>query len=281
MSMHFLANPPLRGEWLEGHPAYESKDGDLVRAHVALCREAFRAGGLLASSTETIAKICGVTEDRVISTWDVLMSGWVLQEDGRLKMEAIALAADEFQRANATALEAMRVQLTSLEAQGSLALLPADGASLPVVPGQLVGVKAGRRAAAKTGLPVGFGLTPDLARWLSVERGIVEPYHHQYLMDGFVAYAQSKTPLYADWTAAFKANVDMALRNCRELPQVPHTWNGGRAEQLEAQQTQPRRDVRPLFGVRPEGRHEAVRSSAESILARASAREQARSGAHG
>lgn len=281
--MHFLSNPPLRREWLDGHPAYESTEGDLVRAHVALCREAFKAGGFVASDPSVIASICRLREERVLAMWDLLMDGWVVQEDGRLKFAAIAVAAQDFQRANAQALQAVSEQISGLEAQASLEF---DGHVNPVVrqapiPATTVAAaqltKPGRRPAPKRGLPDDFGLTPELEKWLSEERGIGEPYHHKFLMDGFIFYAKAKQPLYADWEAAFKQNIDMALRTGRELPSIPATWKGERKAAPVAVQTSPRM----LFGAQPAARQEAVRQAAEGVFARASARDGQRWGQHG
>lgn len=261
-----IMNPPIRQEWLDGHPAYESGNAELVRAYLRLLKSAFRATvpGTINASSTAIAMASGLSDEDVVIHWECLTSGWILQEDGLLHHEGVAKLCAEVEDQYGEQLMDLRVRLVAAEVA---ALAIANGVSVK-------SKKPGRKAQPKRGLPENFGLTPDIVRWLSDERGVTHPYHQQFLMDGFINYAQSKAPVYADWDAAFKSNVDMTLRSCRQLPMPP---GEGAPEPHSAHASPPFGSrQRPSFGAPQVARQNALRSTAEDVFSRAEGRDASR-----
>ena len=264
--LSLISNPPVRQEWLDGHPAFESGNADLVRAYLRLLKAAFRATvpGAINASCATIATACGLTEEGVVLHWECLTSGWILKEDGCLHHEGVANLCSEIEDQYGEQLMDLRVRIAAAEVA---ALAVANGVSVKPK-------RPGRKAQGKRGLPADFGLTPELVAWLSKERGITHPFHHQFLMDGFVNYARSKAPIYADWDGAFKSNVDMTLRNCRQLPNPPVDARCGDAfSHPDGNAFLPR--GRPSFAPQVARQH-ALRATAEDVFVRAEGRDAAR-----
>lgn len=257
----FFTNPPIRHDWLEGHPAYESDSAALVRAYVRLLKSAFRSSvpGAINASSVHIAAACGLSEAEVLQHWEILTHGWELREDGYLHHDRVSRLCVDLNAQYGAQLSDLRAQIASAEIAAQALLV-----GIPVAQ-----VKPGRKPRAKRTMPEGFGLTPDLVEWLNKERGITHPYHHKFLMEGFIAYARAKAPTYADWDAAFKSNVDLALRSSRQLPTPPSDatpFGHGR---------------RPNFGAPQIDRQRALRSSVEDVFDRAHGRDAVRGGLRG
>lgn len=258
----FLANPPVRQAWLDGHPAYEADSAALVRAYLRLLKSAVRSAvpGAINASSSVIAVACGLSEDDVVRHWDVLTHGWELREDGFLHHDGVAQFCAELSAQYGMQMAELRERIAA-----------ADLAAQAVASGVSVKPAAKKARGGKRPLPEDFGLTPELVDWLSQERGITEPYHHKFLMDGFIAFAKSKAPAYSDWSAAFRNNVDFVMRTSRQLPPPP-TERPGVAYGL---------GKRPTFGAPQVDRQRALRSSVEDVFDRAHGRDAERGGVHG
>lgn len=246
--LSFLSNPSVLAEWTDGHPAFECANGAVVRGYLRMLKEAVRARepGVLPSSSVALAEVTGLREAEVIEMWDVLTNGWVLTNDGNLQHDGVAKHCTAFIREFNEDVNRVHAQIREVEVQFQLS---ASGA-----------VSKARKAVLRQ-LPKGFNLTDAHVRWLEKFRGIVDPIHHRFLMDRFLADARAKDQRFVDWDAAFTGNVDMLIRDFG-LPAIP------RAHPVEGQLL-----TRPIFGSRsrpnaqeqgvPSGHSTAIRNARE------------------
>ncbi len=194
-SLKFMSNPAIPVEWLDGHPAFESGDGGLVRGYLRMLRGAIQAemAGVLPSTSHALAEISGLKEQKVIECWEILTHGWMLTADGNLQHDGVARRCESFARDFSEEIAAINSRVVALE--GAFEISASGHEPKPVRSKQ----------SAPRALPKSFALSDSLSGWLELERGIASAVQRQFLFDKFIE--RSRLHKHGDWDAAFKSSV--------------------------------------------------------------------------